>query len=210
MQVVNDKFYETAPSWSPDGKEIVYHGGYLYIVNLESGISRQVGDQQWGFVELDWSPASNQIVFSASATGSITNSQIYVINTDGSGFRQLTSPPTQYSHPRWSPDGTRITFASNHDVYGESGADIYIMNADGSNVTRLTDHPAVDFTPAWSPDGTRIAFLSNRDGRTYRPPAGSVELNLFHVYIMNADGSNIRQITFNRFGSHQDIDWTSQ
>jgi len=56
------------------------------------------------------------------------------------------------------------------------------MNADGSDQRNLTNHPADDFDPDWSPDGTRLAFVSNRNGQP-------------QIYVMDASGSNLRQLT---------------
>jgi TolB protein len=56
------------------------------------------------------------------------------------------------------------------------------MNRDGSNRQRLTNHPAIDVTPTWSPTGTQIAFTSDRTGSP-------------QIYIMNADGTGLQQIT---------------
>jgi TolB protein len=58
------------------------------------------------------------------------------------------------------------------------------MNAQGDGKTRLTDSVGVDVYPKWSPDGTQIAFLSNRDGNV-------------EIYVMNADGSDPRNLTNN-------------
>jgi Tol biopolymer transport system component len=58
--------------------------------------------------------------------------------------------------------------------------DIYVMAADGSHLTRLTDHPAADVSPAWTPD-QRLLFRSLRDGQ-------------WGIYVMNADGSDQRQL----------------
>jgi Tol biopolymer transport system component len=52
---------------------------------------------------------------------------------------------------------------------------------------KLTDHPANDTMPAWSPDGTRIAFISDRDGDAEKPQS--------HLFVMNADGSDVEQLT---------------
>src|SRR6266545_1488488 len=103
---------------------------------------------------------------------------IYVINADGSGLRQLTSDPATDRFPAWSPDGSRITFSS--DRNGQS--DIYVMNTDGSQVQQLTNDAAGDFVPAWSPDGDRIAFAKGR-------------MEQSDVYVMNSDGSALRQLT---------------
>ena len=59
------------------------------------------------------------------------------------------------------------------------------MNADGSNLKRSTNNPAMDYWPVWSPDGKRIAFTSNRDGH-------------YEIYLMNADGSEQRNLTRNK------------
>ena len=82
------------------------------------------------------------------------------MNADGSGPTRLTNNAAADVEPAWSPDGSRIAFASTRD----GNFEIYVMNADGSNQTRLTNNAAADDQPAWSPDGTRIAFKSNRDG----------------------------------------------
>ena len=76
--------------------------------------------------------------------------EIYVINADGSGERNLT----RGRKPCWSPDGQKITFTSKR----ENWAEIYVMNADGSGQQRLTRSPArtvnartVNDPPVWSP-----------------------------------------------------------
>ena len=77
--------------------------------------------------------------------------------------KRLTDNNAWDIHPAWSPDGTRIAFATDRDGIDEN-FEIYVMDADGSNQTRLTNNDAVDLLPAWSPDGTRIVFTSERDG----------------------------------------------
>ena len=72
---------------------------------------------------------------------------------------------------------------------GMGGRDIYTVRADRSSVVRLTEDPSYNSDPAWSPDGSQIAFNSNRDGA-------------FQVHVMNADGSDVRQITHTRNNIH--------
>ena len=118
---------------------------------------------------------NGRIAFESTRNG---NSDIYVINADGSDLRQLTSHPEWDHAPAWSPDGQRIAFHSLRDGNWE----IYVMNADGSGVTRLTNQLERDWLPSWSPDGKQIAFESHRDGNG-------------NVYVMNADGTNVRRLT---------------
>ena len=72
------------------------------------------------------------------------------MDADGSNQTNLTNAPTAFDlAPAWSPDGTKIAFASSRD--GSSNLEIYVMDADGDNQTNLTNNAATDTNPAWSP-----------------------------------------------------------
>jgi Tol biopolymer transport system component len=96
-------------------------------------------------------------VYTGDRTGDF---EIYAANADGSGEWRLTDHPANDAEPTWSPDGTRIVFASDRDAVGENNEQLYIMNADGSNLTRLTYTERNAVHSSWSPDGSRIAFHS--------------------------------------------------
>src|SRR4030095_1345104 len=77
--------------------------------------------------------------------------------------------------PSWSPDGSRIAFASNCDAISQH--ELYVMEANGNNQTRLTNNPNQDDFPTWSPDSQKIAF--------FRSGGSDFGLN-----IINRDGTN--------------------
>jgi Tol biopolymer transport system component len=124
--------------------------------------------------DINCSPVT-QLAFVSTADG---NSEIYVINSNGTGSTRLTTHPASDIDPTWSPDGTKIAFQSDRD----GSAEIYIMNSDGTNPVRLTAAAGGNFRPAWSPDGTRIAFTSKRDGNG-------------EIYVTNADGTGLVNLT---------------
>jgi TolB protein len=82
------------------------------------------------------------IAFDSNRDG---NYEIYVMNADGSGVRQVTTGGG--ADPAWSPDGTKIAFESDRD----GNFEIYVMNSDGSDLRRLTTSPGDDLHPAWRP-----------------------------------------------------------
>ncbi len=122
-----------------------------------------------------------KLLFASSRTA---GGDIYAMNPDGTQLTQLTSTAGADEQPAWSPDGSKIAFASKRNDANGTLLDIYVMNPNGTNVVRLTNATGDDTAPAWSNDGTKIAFQSKRDGN-------------IEVYVMNADGTNQKRLTDN-------------
>ena len=104
-------------------------------------------------------PGTNgQITFAALPTPGAPGKQIYTIEPNGTGLRQITHLDGNATSPHWSPDGTRIAFELDHPT-GEPLCSVELMNADGSGLTDLTgNRNGCEAAPSFTPDGTRIVF----------------------------------------------------
>jgi Tol biopolymer transport system component len=134
-----------------------------------------------GNFDPSWSPDRKRIVYSSTCDGF---GEIYIINIDGTNKTRLTFTTDTNEFPAWSPDGTKIAF--------DNQIDILVMNVDGTGIINLTpiEDGAIAIAPAWSSDGTKIVF-SQRD------LCGYLGCDLNDIYIMNADGTGVKQLTQN-------------
>jgi Tol biopolymer transport system component len=120
--------------------------------------------------------------------------EIYVMNEDGTNIMNLTNNSIDDAWPDWSPDKSKIIFERPTNLGNTA---LYSMNSDGSNVTQITNTPSFCQFPVWSPDGTKIAFCKSRVA------SGGTNIVRHNIWIMNPDGSDMKQITFT---SAQDTD----
>jgi Tol biopolymer transport system component len=118
---------------------------------------------------------------------------VYVMSSDGSDRVRLAEGQSDFlSAPAWSPDGSKIAFASERT----GNVDIWVMNNDGTDLVDLTNNEAKDHSPAWSPDGQWIAFASVRDSLYWE------------LYLMRPDGSDIQRLTWWEDASDLSPSWS--
>src|SRR5207253_4718915 len=123
---------ETQPSWSPDGKSIVYGSdGDIVVKTLATGAQVRLTSGPAEDDDAVFAPDGRTIVFARGNAGFI---DIFAMDPDGANVRQLTNVAGDDVHPDFSPDGSRIVFASKRS--GLSA--LYVMNVDGSAQTRLS------------------------------------------------------------------------
>lgn len=131
-----------------------------------------------------WSPDGTHIAFQSDRDG---RWRIWIIEPEkGKPAWPLTPEHHHAREPHWSPDGRKIAYVA--DVEGNEGnSEIFAIDVEDKTVIQLTQNPEQDAAPQWSPDGGHIAFASTRNG-------------WWDVYIMNADGSDVRRLTFGKDG----------
>ncbi len=147
------------------------HAAIWRIPADSSGSPIQLTDGKADDRAAAYSPDGTRLVFDSLRDG---NTEIYVMNADGSDPHRLTDDPGEDWGAAWSPDGKQIAFNSNRT----GNMQVYVVNGDGSGLTRLTHDDADDREPIWSPDGSRIAFES-------------ITGSWHQIWSMAADGSDL-------------------
>ena len=148
------------PSWSPDGKRLVYkRGKQLVILSVADGkvVPLTDGTHYDNFPK--WSPKGDVIMFT---TDRDDDWELYTIRPDGTGLRRLTNSPGNDAHSIWSDDGEWVVFSSGRKGFKDEMAlydgvpqpygEIFAMRSDGSDVRQLTDNKWEDASPGWMPE----------------------------------------------------------
>ena len=149
------------PSWSPDGKKLVYRGATdstlgLYIIDIETKKITRITHDRDNFP--GWSPDGNLIAFTSKKNN---NYDLFTIKPDGTALKRITTDPGNDAHSVWSPDGKWLAFSSGKTGFKDESAlhpqnpqpygEISVIRADGSDLRILTDNTYEEATPAWMP-----------------------------------------------------------
>ncbi len=167
----NQTFNDTPP---PSGKIVftcyVKQIDQICLLNADGSGRKQLTNLKATAFYASVSPDGGKIYFSSRDSG---NYEIYSVNVNGDNLKKLTNGIGALYAPELSPNGEWIIFTNN-------GNGLWLMKPDGSNPHPLTTKDDID--PSWSPDGSMVSFASSRAGAR-------------QLFVMNADGTNIRQVT---------------
>lgn len=179
---------------SPDGERVVYEsrlpGAPSQILVVEpDGTRRQLTHMEGGASDPTWSPDGTQIAFAGTRPrpgDPWPDSDIFVMDADGSRIRRFAWTREDDGHPDWSPDGSRIAFHSRSASGGIPGGALWMASVPTRSLNRLTGShtPRAKIDPAWSADGRWIAYSeiarSTLNGRVYESWLGVMRPNGTH------------------------------
>jgi len=183
------------PSVSPDGSKIAFvkyddgrKGSQIYTANADGSNWKQLTEGQYYNWTPRCSPDGKRLVFETTRNDNPDNHvknggyrDIYVMDNDGQNQINLTTNSYGH-HPSWSPDGKSIA----HMAHGN----VFVMQADGSDKQNISKGTTRDSEPFWSPDGQLFAFTRTAN----KPPKPET----MEIWIMKSDGTEQRQVTFNK------------
>jgi TolB protein len=183
----------TSPSWFPSGDKILFCSRQndswgIYTMRLDGSDMKLISPPNKSLCCPNLSPDGGKI---AMVHPSRDGSQIFVMDVQGNGLKQLTFtaapgiidsgfPRDGSIDPVWSPDSEKIAYVSHED----NAPDIFVINADGSNNKRLTYATGRDENPCWTSDGQYVIFSSGRKRKMQAD-----------IFIMRSDGTKQKALS---------------
>ena len=180
FQVTNNHTINLSPSWTPDGKSVLYtsykdRNSSLYMFELYSGKELKFAPRNGRYLGGKVSPDGQFMAATMEMGG---NSNIYLLDRSGNLVRRLTDSPGIEVSPSWSPDSRQLVFVSDRS----GSPQLFVLDVASGKTRRLTYNGSYNTSPEWSPRGDTIAY-TGRVGRR------------FAIFTIGADGGEARKLT---------------
>ena len=225
-------------TWSPDGRSIAYTSYIrglpnIFVSHIFQGTRDELTKNSGNNFLAVFSPDGTRIAF-ISNRDQAGNTEVYVMNADGSNVQRLTNNPAADTTPTWNPQGTQIAFTSDRS----GSPQIWVMGVDGLGQRQLTHESYAD-RPTWSPapyneiayaaktgpgQDIKILDLATREVRQLTFGEGTNESPAFspngrhiafsstrsgktQIFTMSRTGQDLKQIT--RTGNNNQPDWSN-
>lgn len=210
--------------FSADGKQLIFQStrddfgcDQIFTMNVDGSNVKMISNGEGRTTCSYFLPGNKRVVYSSTHLGDkkcpprpdfsrgyvwavYPSFDIFSAKPDGSDLKQLTATPGYDAETTITLDGKKLVFTSMRD----GDLDIYTMDADGKNVRRLTDEVGYDGGPFWSYDGKQIVYRAHhpksdteKADYTSLLKQNLIRPTVLEIFVMNADGSNKRQVTSN-------------
>jgi len=177
----------------------VYPGFDIYLADDKGKIEKKLTNTAGYDAEgtINWK--TNKIIYTSMASGDL---DLWTMNLDGSGKKQITRTEGYDGGPVFSRDGSRMAWRAFHpdtpdktktyrdllkdNLTAPMKMELWVANGDGSNPKQITNYGCASFAPTFSPDGKKLLFSSNKNKCDSRD---------FELFTINPDGTGLEQVT---------------
>lgn len=182
--ITNNDFGDFMPKWSSDGKKICYYSdeaGYtdVYIINFDGTEKTQIVKNNAENSGAIWSADNRGLIYVSNEEG---NFDIYSIGIDGNKKTKLTNDEYFEETLSLSPDGSKVLYSAGQ--IDNTVFEVFVLDLNTLKTSQVTNNMSYGRMPLWAEEGNKIIFSSDMKGYS-------------EIYIMNSDGSGIKNLTNN-------------